>query len=57
MVRFRYIILNTLHKGGDDDDYDRRNGGHDLVELEFTYNASIVGHCKYIKQGKNRLTN
>jgi hypothetical protein len=39
-----------------DDDDDKRNGGRDLVEPEFTYNASIFGRCKYIKQGKNRLT-
>ena len=38
------------------DDDDRRSGGHDLVEPEFTYNAPIIGRCKYIKQGKSRLT-
>jgi len=40
----------------DDDDDDRRNCGCDLVKPEFTYNVSIVGRRKYIKQGENRLT-
>ena len=40
----------------DDDDYNRRNGERDLVKPDFMYNAAIVGRCKYIKQGKNRLT-
>jgi hypothetical protein len=34
----------------------RRNGGHGLVKLEFTYNAAVFGFSDYIKQGKGRLT-
>jgi hypothetical protein len=32
------------------------NGGHGLIELEFAYNAAIVGLSEYIKRCKDRLT-
>jgi hypothetical protein len=34
----------------------RQNGGHGLVELEYAYNAAIVGLSADIKQGNDRLT-
>jgi hypothetical protein len=34
----------------------KRNGGHGLDVLEFTYNAANFGLSDYIKQGKGRLT-
>jgi len=34
----------------------RPNGGHGLVKLQSTYNATIAGLSEYNKQGKDRLT-
>jgi hypothetical protein len=34
----------------------RLNGGHGLVKLESTYNATIAGLSEYNKQGKDGLT-
>jgi hypothetical protein len=32
-----------------------QNGGHRLIKLESTYNATVAGLSEYIKQGKDRL--
>jgi hypothetical protein len=36
MVCFRYIIVNTVHRGDDDDDDDDNNNNNNLHSLQYT---------------------
>ena len=55
-MRKLLTIEGILHLKADRLYIKRWNGGHGLVEMEFAYNATIVGLSVYIKQGKDRLT-